>query len=104
MKLKEFLSKWKEGIMTLPPEKQLEAKVNGIIGTIGGLILGFTVMVMRGMWYFIIAGIFIVFLQCIELISTKQQLENIKRINSNYVNLDGNVFSDIENNKAGAEK
>ena len=81
MNPKEFFKKWKEGIRTLPPEAQLKAKKIGIQGTIVGMIFGFTILAFRGMWYFLIMGFFITWLQVLQLISTNQQLENIKRVN-----------------------
>lgn len=80
MKIKEFFSKWKEGIKTLPPLEQLKAKRIGIYGTIFGVSIGFTIMAFNGAWYFLVLGFFIVWLQFVELIGTNQQIKNAQKI------------------------
>lgn len=77
MKMMEFFRKWKQGIKDLSPERILESEIVGTYGVIFGMIVGFTFMVIKGAWYFIILGIFLVWLQIMGLLTKKKQLENI---------------------------
>ena len=81
MKIKEFLSKWKEGIRTLPALEQLKAKKILTQGTMLGFIVGFGIMALKGAWYFLLLGFCMAGLQFLQLIATNQQIENAKRVN-----------------------
>ena len=70
---KGFFKKWKEGILNLPIEKQLKGKLIGIIGGIVGLILALATLIYRRMWGFGIFVFFIIWLQFITYIGTRQQ-------------------------------
>lgn len=72
---KGFFKKWKEGIMNITPSQQLKAKCTGTIGAILGLILAMIVMLYRGIWYFGLFLLALIFLQFIQYIGTKQQLK-----------------------------
>lgn len=76
MNIKEFFRRWKQGILTLPPSQQLKAKITGIKGAVFGMILGFGIMAYQGNYWFLVLGFFLVWLQVIEYIGTKQQYEN----------------------------
>ena len=79
MKPKEFFRRWKQGIRTLPLYKQLESKLIGHYGAIVGIMLGFGIMIYRGLWYFSILGFFMVWLQAVEAISTYKQYCQAKK-------------------------
>ena len=68
-----FFKRWKEGILTLPVDKQLKGKLIGIVGGIFGLILALISLFYRRMWGFGIFVFFIIWLQFISYISTRQQ-------------------------------
>lgn len=78
MRLREFFRRWGEGIKNLSPRRQLESKIVGLWGTIAGIVLGGTILTIQGNWYFILLFGFMIFMQLIELISTYQQLRQIK--------------------------
>ncbi len=80
MNLKTFFKKWKEGILTLSQEKQLKAKLIGLIGGIFGLTLALISMVYRGVWGFSIFVFFIIWIQVIAYISTNQQYVQVKEM------------------------
>ena len=80
MNSKNFFHRWKEGILNLPIEKQLKGKLIGIIGGIVGLILALIVMIIRKQWGFSIFIFFIIWLQFITYIGTRQQLINTKKM------------------------
>ena len=84
---KEFFRRWKEGIKNLPPDKQLKSKMHGHLGSIFGLSLAFVALLYKVIFIFswvqlgfLIFLFFIVWLQVVEYISTKQKYENIKKI------------------------
>ncbi|GAI92050.1 unnamed protein product [marine sediment metagenome] len=85
MNLKNFFHRWKEGILNLSVEKQLKGKLIGIVGGIVGLILALITMIYKRMWGFSIFVFFIIWLQFITYISTRQQFiatkEMMKEIN-----------------------
>lgn len=74
--MKGFFKKWKEGILNLSPAQQLHGKIVGIIGGIIGLILALITMIYRGMWGFSIFIFFIIWIQVITYIGTRQQYKN----------------------------
>lgn len=80
MKIKEFFRKWGEGIKTLPATSQLKSKRIGHIGAIVGFILGFGIMGIKGAWYFLVLGFFLIWLQVNEVINTTQQIESAKNM------------------------
>jgi len=74
MNPKEFFKKWKQGILNLSPEQQLKGRMIGLKGGILGLILALTTLIIRRMWGFSIFVFFIIWIQVISYISTRQQL------------------------------
>ena len=96
MKSKDFFKRWKQGILDLSPEKQIKGKLIGIIGGIVGLILALITMIYRRMWGFSIFIFFIIWLQVITYISTRQQLIATREM------LKG-IEEDLESPKANKE-
>jgi len=80
MKPKEFMKKWKEGILNLPIEKQLKGKIIGIIGGMIGLTLALITMVMKKQWGFSIFVFFIIWIQFFSYIGMRQQYLNTKEM------------------------
>ncbi len=80
MNIITFFKKWKEGILTLSPEKQLKAKLTGLIGGIFGLILALISMIYKRMWGFGIFVFFIIWLQFVSFIGTRQQYIQTKEM------------------------
>ncbi len=80
MKTKNFFKRWKDGILGLSVEQQLKGKMVGIIGGIVGLILALIIMVIRKQWGFSIFVFFIMWIQFIAYISTRQQLISTKEM------------------------
>lgn len=74
MKNKGFFKRWKQGILDMSIEQQLKNKIIGIFGGITGLILALIMMIYRKMWGFSIFIFFIIWIQFIGFISTRQQL------------------------------
>jgi len=78
MKPKEFFRRWKKGMMELTPKQMLKSKQAGQIGTMLGVTFAGSYMVfINKMWYWSLAFFFIIFLQVLDFISTKQQLKQI---------------------------
>ena len=73
IKQKGFFKRWKQGILDMTIEQQLKNKMIGSIGGIVGLILAMIMMVYRKMWGFSIFLFFIIWIQFIGFISTRQQ-------------------------------
>jgi len=73
MNSKNFFHKWKQGILDMTIEQQLKNKIIGILGGIFGLILALIAMIYRKMWGFSIFVFFIIWIQFISFISTRQQ-------------------------------
>jgi len=73
MNPKNFFKKWKEGILNLSIEQQLKGKLIGIVGGIIGLTLALLTLIYRRMWGFSIFVFFIIWIQFIGYISTRQQ-------------------------------
>ena len=61
-------------------EQQLKNKIIGTIGGIFGLILALIVMIIRKQWGFSIFVFFIIWIQFIAYISTRQQLISTKEM------------------------
>ncbi len=80
MENKGFFKRWKQGILDMTVEQQLKNKMIGIIGGIVGLILALIMMIYRKMWGFSIFVFFIIWLQFINFISTRQQLINTREM------------------------
>ena len=104
MNSKNFFHRWKEGILNLPIEKQLEGKLIGIIGGIVGLILALIMMIYRKMWGFSIFVFFIIWIQFIGYISTRQQMiatkEMLKEVNFQQQDIESpKIDNEIGNNQ-----
>ena len=86
MNLKQFLKKWSEGIKNSTPEQQLRAKCIGLIGAIIGLLIILVVMAIRKTWYIMVLMFFLLWLQVVQYIGTRQQykqtMEMMKEINT----------------------
>ena len=80
MNQKSFFKRWKQGILDMTPVQQLKGKMIGTIGGIVGLILALIVMVLREQWGFSIFVFFIIWIQFISYISTRQQLVATKKM------------------------
>lgn len=80
MNPKEFLRRWIEGIKNITPVQQLKSRCIGTIGCIAGLILILIVMIMRRVWYVIVLMFFLLFLQVIQYLGTRQQYLAMKEI------------------------
>ena len=80
MNSKNFFHRWKEGILSLSPEKQIKGKMIGLIGGIVGLIIAMVIMIYRKQWGFSIFVFFIIWIQFIGFISTRQQLIAMKEM------------------------
>lgn len=77
---KGFFKRWKQGILDMTVEQQLKNKIIGILGGIFGLILALIAMIYRKMWGFSIFIFFIIWIQFISYISTRQQLISTKEM------------------------
>lgn len=73
MNIVEFFTKWKEGIKNLTPRRQLYSRLIGQIGLICGLSAAFIMMIIRQTWIYVAIFGFIIFIQIIGLIGTRQQ-------------------------------
>ncbi len=75
-----FFKRWKQGILDMTIEQQLNNKIIGTLGGIVGLILALIVMVNRKQWGFSIFVFFIIWLQFISYIGIRQQLITTKEM------------------------
>ena len=100
-KEKGFFKKWKEGILTLPVDKQLKAKLIGLVGGIVGLILALITMLYRRVWGFSIFVFFIIWLQVISYISTRQQYIATKEMMGELETKEEDIESPKIDNKLG---
>ena len=80
MKPKEFYHRWRQGIRDLPPSEQLRVKLIAHIGSVVGLLLAGVVLMIKGIWYFIIIIIFAMVLQIVEIIGTNQRFQAAKEM------------------------
>jgi len=80
MNLTNFFKRWKEGILNLSIEQQLKGKLIGIIGGIIGLTLALITLIYRKMWGFSIFVFFIIWIQFISYIGTRQQYISTKEM------------------------
>ena len=69
----EFFTRWKEGIKNLTPKRQLYSRLIGQIGLICGLSAAFVSMIIIRNWIYISIFGFIIFIQVIGIIGTRQQ-------------------------------
>ena len=80
------LKNLKEGMLNLTPEQQLKGKMIGLIGGIVGLILAMFTFMYTKKWGFTIFIFFLIWLQFIQYIGTRQQYlatkEMMKEVNS----------------------
>ncbi len=75
-----FFKRWKQGILDMTVEQQLKNKIIGLLGGIVGLILALIVMIMRKQWGFSIFVFFIIWIQFINFIGTRQQYISTKEM------------------------
>ena len=86
--MREFFKRWKEGIQTLSPEQLIRSKYYGLMGGVIGYILALIFLIYDGFWYFTIVILAAAFIQSIELISTYQQINNLKKTRAAMENLE----------------
>lgn len=101
MNLKNFFHKWKKGILDMTIEQQLKNKIIGILGGIVGLILALIVMIMRKQWGFSIFVFFIIWIQFIGFIGTRQQLIATKELMQGLNNQQQDIESPKVDNEIG---
>ena len=75
-----FFKRWKQGILDMTVEQQLKGKMIGLLGGIVGLILALIIMVIREQWGFSIFIFFIIWIQFIGFIGTRQQYLTTKEM------------------------
>ena len=80
MNPKEFMRRWKKGIMELSEEQRMKAKRNGHFWAVIGGFIGFGFMLYKGIWFFSIFIMAIVYLQWIEYRITRQQLKGFQEM------------------------
>ena len=88
MNLKQFFKRWKQGMKELTVVQQMNAKKNGHLGAMVGLSiamlgLAYKVTMIKFDWVqlgFAIFIFFLIWLQCVEYIGTKQKLKAAKQI------------------------
>jgi len=75
--MKTTLQRWKQGMRELTPEQLLKAKATGhLYGTIG-LIIGMAVLFYRGIWYFGLFLLAMIWLQWHEYRGAKQRYDEL---------------------------
>lgn len=79
MNLKK-LKNLKEGLLNLTPEQQLKGKMVGLLGGIVGLILALATFIYSKRWGFSIFIFFLIWLQFIQYIGTRQQYIQTKAL------------------------
>ena len=70
----------KQGLLDLTPEQQLYGKLIGIIGGIIGLTLALASLLLRQLWGFSIFVFFIIWIQVISYVGTRQQYKSTKEL------------------------
>lgn len=80
MEKEGFFKRWKQGMLDMTVEQQLKSKIIGLLGGIVGLILALIVMIMRQQWGFSIFVFFIIWIQFINFIGTRQQYFSTKEM------------------------
>ena len=101
MNTKEFFKRWGEGIKQSTPSQMLVAKRWGHIGMIAGIILAYSFMAQRGLWYFILFFAAMIFLQVLDIINVNKQLVQTRMIDDQLAG--GNNGRD-NNNEGNKEK
>ena len=101
MNPKEFIRRWIKGMKELTPEQQLKGKLIGNGGAIIGLILATTVMLVRGMWYLSVLLFFLIWLQVIAFIGTRQQYKATADIMREIENTNQDIESPKIDNELG---
>jgi hypothetical protein len=86
---KEFFSKWKQGMLNLTPMQQLQGKMVGFLGGAFGLFLAMITLLLQRSWGFSIFVFFLIWLQIINYIGTRQQFENTKNLFVDVKNIEG---------------
>ena len=87
MNPKEFFKRWKQGMKELTMQQQLKAKINGHLGAMIGLSIALVALIYRTITNFnyiqlgfSIFVFFIIWLQRVEYIGTKQKLKVINEM------------------------
>lgn len=73
MKIREFFSRWFEGIKNLSAAQQVHAKIVASYGNIIGICFAWVFLWFKGFWFFSISMFFVVILLGIDLIGLHQQ-------------------------------
>ena len=79
MSTTNLFKRWKQGMLDLSIIQQLKGKMIGYIGGIIGLILALIAMVYRKQWGFSIFVFFIIWIQWITYVGTRQQYIETKK-------------------------
>ena len=72
---KEFMQRWKKGIMELSEEQRMKATRNGHLWAVIGGLIGFGFMLYKQIWFFSIFIMAIIYLQWIQYRVVRQQLK-----------------------------
>jgi len=82
---KEFMKRWKSGIMKITPEQLLKAEISGSVGMIVGSLLAvfFFIWVYDRMWTIAIVMGFNILIQLAQLTAKYQQLQTFKNFTGN---------------------
>lgn len=78
MNPREFMQRWKKGIMNLSEEQRMKAKRNGHLWAVIGGLVGLSFLVYQRIWFFTIFISAIIYLQWIEYRVTRQQLDGFR--------------------------
>lgn len=73
MNITEFFKRWREGIKNLSPKRQLSSKLIGQIGLTLALCAALINFAYRLNYFYVAILVFIIFLQIINIIGTRQQ-------------------------------
>ena len=90
---KGFFKRWKKGILDMTIEQQLKNKIIGIIGGMVGLTIALILMVYRKQWGLGTFIFFVIWIQFIGFISTRQQLISTKELMSGLNNKEQDIKS-----------
>lgn len=85
MNPKEFIQRWKKGMMELSEEQRLKATRNGHLWAVIGGLIGFAFMLYKQMWFFTVFILAIIYLQWIQYRVVRQQLKGFKELQDEIV-------------------
>jgi len=73
-----FFKRWHQGLKNLSPTQHLKAQAHGYLGTMFGLTFATIAMLFKGMWYWVIAMFFFIWLQALQYYKTMKQYEEME--------------------------